>query len=167
MFQSVKSNKISEHIIEQIRKTIFEGELKPGDKLPSEKELTKNFKVSKATLREAMRSLEVLGFLEIKKGVSGGAFVTEVDMKTARDSFINFLHFKNLSLDNLTEVRLILESHVAETVAQTITDEDLNRLKKLIEESEDVLKNDIPIESRGSIGIEKTQRRRKWMCYGS
>jgi DNA-binding FadR family transcriptional regulator len=78
MFKSAKSNKISGHIIEQIREAIFKGQLKPGDKLPPERELMKNFKVSKATLREALRSLEVLGFLEIRKGVSGGAFVTEV-----------------------------------------------------------------------------------------
>jgi GntR family transcriptional repressor for pyruvate dehydrogenase complex len=148
MFESVKSNKISENIVEQIRKAIFEGSLKPGDKLPPERELMKNFKVSKATLREALRSLEVLGFLEIRKGVSGGPFVTEVDMKTARDSFINFLHFKNLSLNDLTEVRLLLESHIAEKVAHAISEEDLNRLKKLIEESEYVLKHNIPIESR-------------------
>jgi len=148
MFKSVKSNKISENIVEQIRKAIFEGRLKPGDKLPPERELMKNFKVSKATLREAMRSLEVLGFLEIRKGVSGGPFVTEVDMKKARDSFTNFLHFKNLSLRHLTEVRLILESHIAGKAAHTITEEDLNRLKKLIEESEYVLKHNIPIESR-------------------
>jgi len=148
MFNSVKSNKISEHIVEQIRKAIFEGRLKPGDKLPPEKELMKNFNVSKVTLREAMRSLEVLGFLEIRKGVSGGAFVTEVDLKTARNSFINFLHFKNLSLNDLTEVRLLLESHIAEKAALTITEDDLKSLKKLIEECEYVLKHDIPIESR-------------------
>jgi GntR family transcriptional repressor for pyruvate dehydrogenase complex len=148
MFQTVKSNKISENIVEQIRKAILEGRLKPGDKLPSEKELMKNLKVSKATLREALRSLEVLGFLEIRKGVSGGPFVTEVDMKKARDSFANFLHFKNLSLKDLSEVRLILEPYVAEKAVLAITEEDLRRLKKLIEECEYVLKNDIPIESR-------------------
>ncbi len=148
MFKSVKSDKVSEHITEQIRKAIFEGTLKPGDKLPPERELIKNFKVSKATLREAMRSLEVLGFLEIRKGVSGGAFVTEVDMKKARDSFINFLHFKNLSLTNLAEVRLILESHIAQKAALAVTEDGLKRLKKLIEECEYVLKHDIPIESR-------------------
>jgi GntR family transcriptional repressor for pyruvate dehydrogenase complex len=148
MFESVKSNKISENIVEQVRKAIFEGGLKPGDRLLPERDLMKNFKVSKVTLREAMRSLEVLGFLEIRKGVSGGAFVAEVDMKTARNSFINFLHFKNLSLNALTEVRLLLESHIAEKAAQTITEEDLNRLEKLIEECEYALKHDMLIESR-------------------
>jgi GntR family transcriptional repressor for pyruvate dehydrogenase complex len=148
MFISAKSNKVSEHIIEQIRKAIFEGKLKPGDKLPPEKELLKNFKVSKATLREALRSLEILGFLEIRKGMSGGAFVTEVDMKKARDSFANFLLFKNLSLSNLSEVRLILEPYVAEKAALTITEEDLRKLEKLNEECEYILKRNIPIESR-------------------
>jgi GntR family transcriptional repressor for pyruvate dehydrogenase complex len=148
MFKSVKSDKISEHIVEQIRKAIFEARLKPGDKLPPEKELLETFHVSKATLREALRSLEILGFLEIRKGASGGAFVTEVDMKTARDSFTNFLLFKNLSLSNLSEVRLILEPYVAEKAALGITKEDLRRLEKLNKECEYVIKHDIPIESR-------------------
>jgi GntR family transcriptional repressor for pyruvate dehydrogenase complex len=148
MFNSVRSNKISEHIIEQIRNAIFEGRLKPGDRLPPEKELLKNFSVSKATLREALRSLEILGFLQIRKGVSGGPFVTEVDMKKARESFANFLHFKNLSLRSLSEVRLILEPYIAEKAALTITEEDLRKLEKLNEECEYILKRNIPIESR-------------------
>jgi GntR family transcriptional repressor for pyruvate dehydrogenase complex len=104
--------------------------------------------VSKATLREALRSLEVLGFLEIRKGVSGGAFVTEVDMTKARDSFTNFLLFKNLSLKDLSEVRLLLEPYIAEKATLAITQEDLSRLEKLIKESEHAIKNNIDFESR-------------------
>jgi GntR family transcriptional repressor for pyruvate dehydrogenase complex len=148
MFDSVKSNKVSQNITDQIRNAIFDGRLKPGDKLPSERELIGNFKVSKATLREALRSLEVLGFLEMKKGVSGGAFVTEVDMTKAKDSFTNFLLFKNLSLKDLSEVRLLLEPYIAEKATLSITQEDLDRLKKLIKESEQAIKNDIAFESR-------------------
>ncbi len=148
MFKSVKSNKISEHIVEQIRSAIFEGRLRPGDKLPPERTLVTNFRVSKATLREALRSLEILGFVEVRKGASGGAFVTEVDMKKARDSFINFLLFKNLSLSNLSEARLILEPYIAEKAALSITEEDLRRLEKLNKECEYVLKKNIPVESR-------------------
>jgi len=148
MFDSVKSNKVSQNITDQIRNAIFEGRLKPGDKLPSESELIKNFKVSKATLREALRSLEVLGFLEIRKGVSGGAFVTEVDMTKARDSVTNFLLFKNLSLKDLSEVRLLLEPYIAEKATLAITQEDLDRLEKLIRDSEHAIKNGIVFESR-------------------
>jgi GntR family transcriptional repressor for pyruvate dehydrogenase complex len=148
MFISVKSDKVSQHIIDQIRNAIFDGRLKPGDKLPSERELIENFKVGKATLREALRSLEVLGFLEIRKGVSGGAFVTEVDMTKARDSFTNFLLFKNLSLKDLSEVRLLLEPYIAEKATLAITREDLHRLEKLIKGSEQAIRSDIAFESR-------------------
>jgi GntR family transcriptional repressor for pyruvate dehydrogenase complex len=148
MFDSVKSDKVSQHIIDQIRNAIFDGRLRPGDKLPSERELTEKFKVGKATLREALRSLEVLGFLQIRKGVSGGAFVTEVDMMKARDSFTNFLLFKNLSLEDLSEVRLLLEPYIAEKATLTITQEDLLRLGKLITDSDRALKNDTGFESR-------------------
>ncbi len=148
MFDSVKSNKVSQHITEQIRNAIFDGRLKPGDKLPSEKELTEKFKVSKVTLREALRSLEVLGFLEIRKGVSGGAFVTEVDMTKARDSFTNFLLFKNLSLKDLSEVRLLLEPYIADRATLTITKEDLQRLEELIGESEKAVRSNVGSESR-------------------
>ncbi len=148
MFDSVKSDKVSQHIIDQVRNAIFDGRLSPGDKLPSERELTVKFKVSKATLREALRSLEVLGFLQIRKGVSGGAFVTEVDMMKARDSFTNFLLFKNLSLEDLSEVRLLLEPYIAEKATAVITKEDLHRLEKLIKDSEYAIKNDISFASR-------------------
>jgi len=148
MFNSVKSNKVCQHIADQIRNAIFDGRLKPGDKLPFERELIEKVKVSKATLREALRSLEVLGFLEIRKGVSGGAFVTEVDMTKARDSFTNFLLFKNLSLKDLSEVRLLLEPYIAEKATLAVTKGDLNKLEKLIKESEHAIKNDIVFESR-------------------
>jgi GntR family transcriptional repressor for pyruvate dehydrogenase complex len=149
MFESVKSNKVSEHIIEQIRTAVFERRLRPGDKLPSERELMEKFKVSKATLREALRSLEALGFLEIRKGVTGGAFVTEVNMRKARDCFKNFLLFKNLSLKDLSEVRLLLEPYIVEKATLAITQEDLHRLEKLIKDSEHAIKNDTSFASRG------------------
>jgi GntR family transcriptional repressor for pyruvate dehydrogenase complex len=62
MFKKARANKISNNIINQIRMAISEGKLKPGDKLPSEKALIREFHVSKVTLREALRSLEILGF---------------------------------------------------------------------------------------------------------
>jgi GntR family transcriptional regulator, transcriptional repressor for pyruvate dehydrogenase complex len=146
VLKSAKTKKASEHIIGQIRNAIFEGQLHPGDRLPPEKELMESFKVSKATLREALRSLEMLGFLEIRKGASGGPFVTEVDLRKARDCFSNFLHFKNLSLENLSEVLLILEPHIAEKATLNITAEELDRLKKLNNECDSLLKNNMPVE---------------------
>jgi GntR family transcriptional regulator, transcriptional repressor for pyruvate dehydrogenase complex len=148
MFKSVKSNKASVDIIEQIRRAIFQGTLKPGDKLPCERELIEHFCVSKATLREALRSLEVLGFLEIRKGASGGPFVTEVDMQKASDCFTNFLHFRNLSLEDLSEVRLLLEPRIAEKAALSMSEEDLTRLGDMVKEHDDLLKKKVAGVSR-------------------
>lgn len=61
-----KTDKISESTSQQIREAIFEDSLRPGDKLPSERELIKPFGGSRASMREALRSLKVLGFLEIR-----------------------------------------------------------------------------------------------------
>jgi len=89
------------------------------------------FEVGKATLREGIRALETLGFLQVCKGASGGAFVTEVNVKTARECLSNFLRFQHLSLKDLSEVRLLVESYIAEKVARHITPEDLEKLEEL------------------------------------
>jgi GntR family transcriptional regulator, transcriptional repressor for pyruvate dehydrogenase complex len=144
MFRTVRSDKVSETISRQVRDAIFGGLLKPGDKLPSERELIQSFGVSKASMREALRSLEVLGFIQIRKGNSGGAFVTEVHPQKARELFNNFLHFKNLSLAHLTEVRLLLETHTAVAAAKTIGPGDLERLQALTQEGEaDLARRDL------------------------
>jgi GntR family transcriptional regulator, transcriptional repressor for pyruvate dehydrogenase complex len=131
MFESVKSNRISEYIISQIRNAVFEGKLKPGDRLPPEHQLMETFGVSKATLREALRGLELLGFLQVRKGVEGGAIITEVDIKPALGCLTNYLHFKNPSISDLTQVRILLESYGAEKAAAAISPEEIGRLEEL------------------------------------
>jgi len=148
MFECAKTNKVSQNIVNQIRKAIFNGVFKPGDKLPSDKELMNSFGVSKGSLREALRSLEVLGLLEIRKGALGGAFVTEVDTEKAKEGFSNFFVSRDLSLKNLFDVRLILESHIAEHAASIIIDDDLQRLEQILQETRDALRNNLPLNYR-------------------
>jgi GntR family transcriptional repressor for pyruvate dehydrogenase complex len=128
LFREVQQNKISLDIISQIREAILNGTLNPGDRLPPEKELVSNFGVSKHTLREAIRALEVTGFLEIRKGANGGAVVLEVDMKTTRESIANFLYFQNVSVRDLSEVRKVFEPHLARLAAERMSREDLDEL---------------------------------------
>jgi GntR family transcriptional regulator, transcriptional repressor for pyruvate dehydrogenase complex len=148
MFECAKTRNVSQNIVNQIRKAIFNGVLKPGDKLPPDKELMDNFGVSKGSLREALRSLQVLGLLEIRKGALGGAFVTEVDTEKAKEVFNNFFVFRDLSLENLFDVRLILEAHIAEKAASMITTDDLQRLEQNLQETRDALRNDQPLNYR-------------------
>lgn len=68
MFEIIQESKALHQIIQKIRAAIFEGKLKPGNKLAAETDLMKQFGVSKATLREALRALEYLGLIEMRKG---------------------------------------------------------------------------------------------------
>jgi GntR family transcriptional repressor for pyruvate dehydrogenase complex len=132
MFNTVsKTEKVSDNIIAQIRDSILSGRLKPGDRLASEKELIAQFGVSKATMREALRVLEVMGLVEIRKGTSGGAFVAEVDMKTTINSIINFIHFKPVSVKEITMLRYFIEPAVARIACIKRTDDDIEHLQNI------------------------------------
>lgn len=134
MYQEVeKSSKVSDGIIKQIRNSILTGELKPGDRLASEKELINQFKVSKSSMREALRALEVLGLIEIRKGIGGGTFVSKVDENTTILSLINFLHFHPFTIKDITMVRYLIEPPVAHNAALRRTDKDIETLKSIIE----------------------------------
>lgn len=130
-----KSEKVSDNIIAQIRDSILSGKLKPGDKLASEKELMDQFGVSKATMREALRVLEAMGLIEMRKGINGGAFVAEVDMKTTIHSIINFLHFQSVSMRDITMLRYLIEPTVAQIAASKITEKDIQGLQQIIGET--------------------------------
>jgi len=127
-----KSEKVSDNIIAQIRDAILSGKLKPGDRLASEKELIEEFGVSKATMREALRVLEVIGLLEIRKGISGGAFVAEVGMRTTLHAIVNFLHFRTVTIREITMLRYLIEPSVAQVAAAKRTDKDIEKLEQVI-----------------------------------
>ena len=135
MFKAAnKTEKVSGNIVTQIRDAVLSGQIKPGDKIASEKELTMQFAVSKATMREAIRVLEFMGLVEIRKGLAGGVFVAKVDMKTTINSIVNFLHFKYVSIHDITMVRYIMEPPVAQMAASRIQPKDIEKIKAMIAE---------------------------------
>lgn len=127
----VRKRKVPQEIVYRIREQILSGALARGSKLPSEQELTENLNVSRQTLREALRVLEMQGLLEIRAGIGGGAFVAEVDEETAHMGLINFLHSKDLTLAHLAEVRELIEPHFAYRAAQCITEDQIAELEGL------------------------------------
>jgi len=131
MFKTARTSTITEKIISQIRMAILAGKLKPGDTLPPEKELVEQFGVSKQTLRESLRALEHMGLIDVRKGVGGGAHIVEVDMQVTKQSLVNFLYFKDLSIQNLSELRKLLEPHAAANAARHMSPEDLQKLGQL------------------------------------
>lgn len=133
MFEAIKKReKVSEGIVNQFRDAILGGGLKPGDSLDSEKALMEKFEVSKASLREALRVLEVMGLIEIRKGVSGGVFVSEVSLRTTIMGILNFLHFQPVLIKEATMLRYIIEPPIAQIAALVREDSDITKLKEII-----------------------------------
>jgi GntR family transcriptional repressor for pyruvate dehydrogenase complex len=140
MFNEVSHDKISLRIIRQMRDAVLSGKLKAGDRLPSEKELLSQFGVSKHTLREALRALEIMGLIDIRKGAGGGPVIMEIGRETIHNSIADFLHFKNVSVQDLSEVRKVLEPYLARMAARRLQPETLERLRSMNAACEETLK---------------------------
>jgi len=141
-FRPIKSRKISERIAQQVKNAILRGTMKPGDKLPPERELVEQFQASRISIREALKILETSGLLTIKPG--SGIFVAEVNSKPISDSFSSVLRMQRISINELTEARIMLEPYIAKLATEKITDEDFEKLEKNIEETSKIVKSNAP-----------------------
>ena len=138
-FQPVKSEKVSERVIRQIKDTILSGGMKPGDRLPPERELVEWFQVSRISIREALKSLETSGLLTIKPG--SGVFVAHLNSKPMSDSLSSLLRIQRASVNQLTEARAIFEPSIARLACERMSPEDLRKLERNIEETSAMLRS--------------------------
>ncbi len=139
MFKQAKQNRTFEDVIFQIQESILQGRLKAGDKLPSERNLREIFKISRGTLREALRALEQKKLITIKTGVGGGAFVCDIDTRQMSESLDILLQYQKVSLRELAEFRENVEGLVAARAAQKAKKEDLEQLEMLLYSIEKIL----------------------------
>jgi DNA-binding FadR family transcriptional regulator len=119
-FKPVKQNRVSENVRAQLKEAILKGRFKAGDKLPTERELSSEFMVSRAAVREAIRALEQSGFLVTRQGISGGAFVTELSFEQVGDAFLDLFLVNKLSIPELAQVRCFIEPEVARRAAENM-----------------------------------------------
>jgi GntR family transcriptional repressor for pyruvate dehydrogenase complex len=142
IFKPAKQDKLSTLIIKQIRSAILQAKYQPGDSLPTESELVEQFGVSKHTVREALRALEGMGFMTVRRGAGGGPIVSKINWETARESFADFLHFQDISIHELSEIRLLLEPFMARKAAENLSPEMAGELKEIHAECEDLVRQD-------------------------
>lgn len=128
MFRPAQPRRVFDEIIGQIRAMIEDGQLQPGDRLPSERALAEQFAVSRNTVREALRMLEIAGLVTLKRGASGGSFIAAADSTILADTLANALHLTDFSLADVTETLRGLSSMAAVTACDRMTDEDLAKL---------------------------------------
>ncbi len=132
MFRKTIPNRISQDLINQIQNAILNGSLKPGDRLPSQRELQETFQTSRATIREALRVLEHKGLVEIKLGVAGGAVVKDLTAQTITDSLNLLIQYQKVTLDHLVEFRELVEGNVAALAAQRASKTDVTALERIL-----------------------------------
>lgn len=131
MFKPIKSKKIYEYVVEQIQQMIVNGDLKSGDKLPSERELAERLKVSRTSIREALRALEVLGLIESRQG-EGNFIKKSLDNGFFQPLSVMFMLNKDNPSDIL-ELRIAIEVEAASLAARRINDEDIQELEELMD----------------------------------
>jgi DNA-binding FadR family transcriptional regulator len=148
MFKSVRTERISQAIIDQIKQAIFQKKIRSGDKLPSERQLMEQFQCSRVTVREALKKLEYTGILEIRRGIQGGAYVVDPSVKTGNNFLQDMFSLGNIKIADLTEARLAVEPFSVALAAVRIKDEALAHLKQNIEDTRECLRRKNPDDAR-------------------
>jgi GntR family transcriptional repressor for pyruvate dehydrogenase complex len=130
----LKRVSLVDSIVEEIKNKIISGELKDGDMLASQDEMAKSMQISRPSLREALRRLQLMGLIEFQHG--RGTFVKTVQPQDFMNPILGFLPIDKKTAYELLEARLYLESSVAALAAQKATDEDIRSLDEVLQKME-------------------------------
>jgi GntR family transcriptional repressor for pyruvate dehydrogenase complex len=125
LLKPVDVPKASDVLARELRERILSGELVEGTALPAERELVKQTQMSRATVREALRILEVQNLVRVRAGRAGGAFVQRPTTKSMASTVSMLIRGRQIKLADLMETREALEPFCAELAARKHTDEDL------------------------------------------
>ncbi len=140
MFSRVSVDRASQVIVEQIRLLVRNGRLKPGDRLPSERDLCERFGVSRVTVREALRVLEASGMVQVRVGARGGAFVTTPTSDRLGEGLADLISLSPITAADATEARMVFELGILPLVIERATETDIDELDELVRSGEKALK---------------------------
>ena len=130
-FQQIRPQKIYEKVTEQIKEMIEKGELRPGDKLLSVRELAEQLNVGRSAVREALSALQAMGLIELKQGE--GTFVRQLSSSELLGAnYLNLL-LEYRQIESLLEVRKLIETSYVELAAERRDYEDLKRLEEALQ----------------------------------
>ena len=131
MFKPVENKKVYQHVVDQIQTMILNGTLKAGDKLPSEREMVNLFQVSRTSVREAIRALDILGLVECRQG-DGNFIRHDFDTGLFEPLSVMFkLH--NGNAIELFSTRKMLEMEAVQLAVENITDTQKAELQAIME----------------------------------
>lgn len=137
LFIPIKPKRISEEIVGQLKSLIFDGKLKPGERLPPERELAKTLNVSRVSLREGLNALQGMGLLEIQKG--NRSFIRPITTRSINDPLVSFSKSSPSNILKVFEVRKHLEIASVSLAVERSTNDDIKKLEKIIKVMEEDL----------------------------
>ena len=126
----IQKQDLRQRVVGRIVELIRTGNLRPGDRLPPERELVEIFSISRPSLREAMRALSTLGIVESRHG--GGTFVTALDARTLLAPLDIFLQLSQVNIEDTFESRRIIEIEIVRKAASRARRADIADLKEMI-----------------------------------
>ncbi|KAB3526763.1 FadR/GntR family transcriptional regulator [Alkaliphilus serpentinus] len=150
MFSPIKSTKVYELVIEQIQNMIANGDLKKGDKLPSERQLAEQLMVSRTSVREALRALQIIGLIEVRQG-DGNFIMESFDHCLFQPLSVMFMLHESRP-EEIVDLRRIIEMETASLAARRGTDEEIREMGLLIEKLKAY--NDLQDE-KNSVKVDK------------
>ncbi|MBP0495883.1 FadR/GntR family transcriptional regulator [Pararoseomonas indoligenes] len=140
-FSPARPRRAIEEITSQIQRMIADGALQPGDKLPAERILAAQLEVSRNTLREALRMLEITGTLSLRKGARGGSFVAERGEQASGDQRMGPLALTDFSVADLTNAIRAVTIMLLQEALPACTEADLAAMQANVDRAE-ALKDD-------------------------
>jgi GntR family transcriptional repressor for pyruvate dehydrogenase complex len=126
---------LSERIISQISDAIISGELKPGDRLPPERELAEQFGVSRTVIRDAIKTLSGRGIVQVRRGAGIFVATAEETIMGRLGELANVIPLQGAGLRDLFDVRKVLEVQGAEWAAQRRSAHQVDRLRSIVEDA--------------------------------
>jgi GntR family transcriptional regulator, transcriptional repressor for pyruvate dehydrogenase complex len=134
-----RSAPLSTQIVLQVRQALFEKQLRPGDFVGTEKDLAARYGVSRIVARDALRTLEALGIVEIKVGSGGGARVAQGNARLFAEALAVQLDLAGVTTAEIMDAQRAIECLAAELAAENATADDIAKLRGLLEDAEEKL----------------------------
>lgn len=138
-FTRIQGTSPSVEIVRQIKSAIFDGRLTTGDRLPPERELASLFHVSRVTVRDALRTLQANGLLQVRVGAKGGTFITAPKPGQVAESISHMLALAELTAAEVTEARVTLEIGAIPLICERASAQDLADLEAILAEADKAL----------------------------
>jgi GntR family transcriptional repressor for pyruvate dehydrogenase complex len=134
-----RSSSLSALIVADVRQALFDKQLKPGDFLGTEKDLAARFGTSRIVARDALRTLEALGVVEIRMGKGGGARIANGNPRLFAEALAVQLELTGVGVAEVMDAQRAVEMLAAELAAQNATADDILQLRRLLREAEAAL----------------------------